>query len=152
MISEEKQRFLAEGSFARHETFCPRYGWLKKGIDGVETDEGIFERADAIELLGVGKNMVRSIKFWCLAFKLITPKNNEKKLGGPVEATEFAKKLFADDGLDPYLVDCGLVARALRKVRAKRPHAVRFSLRRRTKRPPLVFGIPKQGAVWIRIS
>ena len=31
-------RAIAEGSFARHETFCCRYGWLKKGVDGVMED------------------------------------------------------------------------------------------------------------------
>ena len=76
-----------------------------KGIDGVRMDERIFERPDAIEILGVGKNMVRSIRFWCLAFKLIEPADSAKKLGGPMKATEFAKKFFDDDGLDPYLED-----------------------------------------------
>ncbi len=27
--------------FARHETFCPRYGWLKKGFDAVHDHERI---------------------------------------------------------------------------------------------------------------
>lgn len=105
MISEEKQQLLTEGFFARHETFCPRYGWLKKGVDGVSHDERIFDRSDAIELLGVGKNMVRSIRFWCLAFKLITQKEDGKKAGGPMVTTEFAEKLLSDDGWDPYLED-----------------------------------------------
>ncbi|QTA89668.1 DUF4007 family protein [Desulfonema magnum] len=60
------------GFFARHETFCPRYGWLKKGFDGVRESD-IFDSPDAIEKLGVGKNMVRAIRFWCVAFKIIEP-------------------------------------------------------------------------------
>ena len=32
------ERWLAEGFFARHETFCPRYGWLKKGFDEVSSN------------------------------------------------------------------------------------------------------------------
>lgn len=26
------EQWLGEGFFARHETFCLRYGWLKKGF------------------------------------------------------------------------------------------------------------------------
>jgi len=58
------------GFFAGHETFCPRYGWLKKGFDGVR-DPDIFDSPDAIEKPGVGKNMVRAIRFWGVAFKII---------------------------------------------------------------------------------
>ena len=56
--------------FARHESFHPRYGWLKKGVDGAASDPGIFIREDAVVQLGVGKNMVRAIRFWGTAAKL----------------------------------------------------------------------------------
>ena len=59
--------------FARHETFCPRYGWLKKGFDAVSQDPKVFDQPDAIETLGVGKNMIRAIRYWCMAFKIIEP-------------------------------------------------------------------------------
>lgn len=57
--------------FARHETFHPRFGWLKKGFDAALLDSGIFLRDDAPVRLGVGKNMARSIRYWCNAFKVI---------------------------------------------------------------------------------
>ena len=53
-------------SFSRHETFVLRYGWLKKAFDGVTGDPAVFSREDAIVNLGVGKNMVRSIRHWAL--------------------------------------------------------------------------------------
>ena len=96
--------------FARHETFCPRYSWLKKGFDGVLHDPGIFDRPDAIELLGVGKNMVRAIRFWCMAFNVIQPVSEKKPLrvAGPMETTPFGKKLFTDgSGWDPFAEDIG---------------------------------------------
>jgi len=98
---------LSEGFFARHETFCPRYGWLKKGFDGVSSDANIFDRPDAIEQLGVGKNMVRSIRFWCMAFHLIEPdtESGPPRLSGPMRATDFGKALLSDDGWDPFLED-----------------------------------------------
>lgn len=57
--------------FARHETFHPRFGWLKKGFDRASHDAEVFLREDAPIRLGVGKNMVRSIRYWCSAFKLL---------------------------------------------------------------------------------
>ena len=90
--------------FARHETFHPRYGWLKKGFDLVKSDREAFLRPDAHVSLGVGKNMVRSIRYWCHAFKLLTV---DEALGGkgasrPLPLGEF---LFGEAGLDPYLED-----------------------------------------------
>ena len=101
------------GFFARHETFTPRYGWLKKGYDGVARltssggDAGIFDRKDAIEILGVGKNMVRSIRFWCLAFHLIAPEQNPEapRVSGPMRSTSLGDALLAENGWDPYLED-----------------------------------------------
>ena len=58
-------------SFSGHETFPFRYPWLKKGVDAVSDDPEVFLREDAIVTLGVGKNMVRSIRHWCLATGLI---------------------------------------------------------------------------------
>ncbi|EKD09459.1 DUF4007 family protein [Limnospira platensis] len=57
--------------FARHETFHPRFGWLKKGFDQSEKDDRIFLAEDAPVRLGVGKNMVRSLRYWCQAFKIL---------------------------------------------------------------------------------
>ncbi|WP_308253209.1 DUF4007 family protein [Geminocystis sp. GBBB08] len=66
--------FLENGvtpTFARHETFHPRWGWLKKGFDVASNDSNIFNSEDAPVRLGVGKNMVRSLRYWCYTFKII---------------------------------------------------------------------------------
>lgn len=94
--------------FARHETFCPRYSWLKKGFDAASVDSNIFDRPDAIEYLGVGKNMVRAIRFWCMAFKIIKPiiVKTPLQIGGEMKVTDFGKQLFDDDiGWDPFTED-----------------------------------------------
>ena len=80
--------------FANHETFHPRFGWLKKGFDAVTKKPGIFLQDDAPVRLGVGKNMVRSIRYWCTAFKVID-KN--------YSPTIFGEKLLGNDGWDSYL-------------------------------------------------
>lgn len=93
---------IEQGSIGRHETFTPRYGWLKKGYDAVKKDSTVFKAKDAVERLGVGKNMVRSIRFWCSAFNVIEP---SPEGSGHMVATEFGDKLLGDEGWDPYLED-----------------------------------------------
>ncbi|RZB33616.1 MAG: hypothetical protein SRB2_03727 [Desulfobacteraceae bacterium Eth-SRB2] len=87
--------------FARHETFHPRFGWLKKGFDKAADDDRVFSKNSAPVVLGVGKNMVKSIKYWCIAFKIVDEiKNNGKYVHRP---SRFAEKLFTEDGWDPFL-------------------------------------------------
>lgn len=83
--------------FARHETFHPRFGWLKKGYDLAMEDPGIFLQDNAPVLLGVGKNMVRSIRYWCNAFKVLVEEDHQSK------PTAFGQQLLDDDGWDPFL-------------------------------------------------
>ena len=87
-----------EPVFARHESFHLRYGWLKKAYEQVKDDKPVFNDERATVLLGVGKNMVRAIKFWCLASKLF-----EESGPGRVKPTDIGKALLDDDGHDPYL-------------------------------------------------
>ncbi len=110
---DKYSHLLTKGFFARHETFCPRYGWLKKGFDrvhgfnGAESDPGIFDADDAIEKLGVGKNMVRAIRFWCMACKVIDSESSgdTPRVSGPMQVTDFGRALLSDDGWDPFLED-----------------------------------------------
>src|SRR6185295_6636724 len=64
--------------FGGHETFPFRYGWLKKGVDAVSRQNTFFSSDRAMIGLGVGKNMVKSIKHWCLATNLIQPAQEVK--------------------------------------------------------------------------
>jgi hypothetical protein len=90
--------------FSGHETFPFRYPWLKKGFDAVREDGDVFLRDDAITTLGVGKNMVRSIRHWCLAAGVL--EENPDTRGGALRASDFGTLLLDDDeGLDPYLED-----------------------------------------------
>jgi hypothetical protein len=90
-------------AFARHETFYPRYGWLKKGFDAALVDPSVFNRDDAPVTLGVGKNMVRAIRYWSLAFKIL--ENNPDKRG-EVQPTDFGEYLLSEpDGFDPFIED-----------------------------------------------
>jgi hypothetical protein len=96
------------GTFARHETFHPRYGWLKKGFDHACEDPGVFLREDATTVLGVGKNMVRAIRYWCLAYKVLQEGRREDNSRlYDVHPTDFGRQLLEEQGWDPYLEDPG---------------------------------------------
>ena len=80
-------------TFSGHETFPCRTLWLKKGYDFAT--EGNFNAPDAVVSLGVGKNMVSSIRFWLKVFGMTKED----------QPTELARYLFADNGWDPYCED-----------------------------------------------
>lgn len=93
-----------EPVFARHETFHLRYGWLKKAHDRVAEYPDLFLRDDAPVILGVGKNMVRAIKFWGLAAKILQIRSNPDNRNRPlVGRTDLGSVIFDSNGLDPYL-------------------------------------------------
>lgn len=94
-------QFLESPNFSGHETFPFRYGWLKKGIDAINEDSGFFNRDDAMITLGVGKNMVLSIKHWCTTANLIYRDAVSKDW----HLTKIGKKIFSPEGHDPYLED-----------------------------------------------
>jgi hypothetical protein len=80
--------------FSGHETFHCKNMWLKKGYDFVEKD-GKFVDEACLDL-GVGRNMVSSIRFWLKAFNIIDSKSEQ--------ATKIAHFLFNENnGLDKYL-------------------------------------------------
>jgi hypothetical protein len=56
--------------FSGHESFQCRQLWLKKGYDYIKSGKS-FNDDDAVVQLGVGKNMVASIRFWMKAFGLV---------------------------------------------------------------------------------
>ena len=89
--------------FARHETFHPRFGWLKKGYDAAVKNSKIFLEEDAAVSLGVGKNMVRSIRYWCSAFGILSEVSCKGSVGKECVPTSLGKQLLDGDGWDPYL-------------------------------------------------
>jgi hypothetical protein len=53
--------------FSGHETFPCRYTWLPKAVSKLHQNPKLFAKEkedDAMVALGVGKNMVRAIRFW----------------------------------------------------------------------------------------
>lgn len=92
LVSSEITKY----TFSGHDTFQCRQLWLKKGFDFVQDGQS-FNNEDAVVRLGVGKNMVSSIRYWLKAFNIIDSKE---------KPTEFGIKLLNNkDGYDPFLED-----------------------------------------------
>ena len=94
-----------EYRFSGHETFPCRYAWLPKAVSGVAENPAVFfDEDEAMVTLGVGKNMVRSIRFWAEAARIIAPRKD-----GGYEVTPLGKSLFLTRGgkspHDPFIED-----------------------------------------------
>lgn len=86
---------MSRYSFSGHESFHCKSLWLKKGYDYL-LDGNSFTDVDAVAKLGVGKNMVASIRFWLRAFNISKAD----------EITDIATYLFdAENGRDPFAED-----------------------------------------------
>ena len=82
-------------TFSGHESFPCKTLWLKKGYDFVVAGND-FNSPEAVVGLGVGKNMVASIRFWLKAFGVT---DNDK-------ITWLGDYLFDEiSGKDKYLED-----------------------------------------------
>ncbi|MBI2918283.1 MAG: DUF4007 family protein [Chloroflexi bacterium] len=96
-------------TFSGHESFPFRYTWLTKGVVGCAGEHTIFQSQHAMVTLGVGKNMVQSIRYWCLAARVIREDGNGRD-GQPkvLRPTELGARLFlGEEKWDPYLEDTG---------------------------------------------
>ena len=98
----------ARVSFSGHETFPFRYTWLKKAVDAVGADPYAFQAEDAMVKLGVGKNMVSSIRHWGLVTGILEEAPGRRgSRNRPLAPTDLGKSLFLDAGWDPFLEDPG---------------------------------------------
>lgn len=67
--------------FRGHETFSIRKGWLSKGLRCVVKNPSVFvtKEENAMDVLGIGSNMVKSLRYWLQATKLTTEPNSGKR-------------------------------------------------------------------------
>ncbi len=112
------QGSMKQYKFSGHDTFVLRHGWLKKIYDRLrelkfELGQGegtasipasvLFEPERAMSEFGVGKNMVRAMRYWAQATNFFTITEEEN-----VNATKLGHLILGDSskregcGLDPY--------------------------------------------------
>ena len=87
--------------FSGHETFAFRHAWLPKAYRLLNQDPTAFSDEDnAMIDLGLGKNMVRALRFWVEASGVAQPVARKG-----LHLTDFAHDVFGPQGFDPYLED-----------------------------------------------
>lgn len=90
-------RSTVKCSFSGHESFPCKTLWLKKGYDFVKEQKD-FNAPEAVVDLGVGKNMVASIRYWYKAFGL----------SKDIDTNWLADYIFDTmSGKDPFVEDLG---------------------------------------------
>ncbi|MFD1928854.1 DUF4007 family protein [Sporosarcina siberiensis] len=50
--------------YNQHQSFFLRERWLGKGLREIKNDPNFFFQSDAFEKIGLGKNMVQSLRYW----------------------------------------------------------------------------------------
>ena len=73
---------MVKTRFKGHETFFFREGWLQKALFEINANRNLelFSGNNGIVKLGVGANMVKSIKYWMLTSGILQYKNREYEL------------------------------------------------------------------------
>mgnify|MGYP000192438942 FL=1 len=89
--------------FRAHDTFFIRKGWLNKGLRNVNADAGVFmgTKGNPMDVLGIGANMVKALRYWLQAVKLTSEPASGRK---EQTFTEFGKIVFEND---PYIEEMG---------------------------------------------
>jgi len=53
--------------YGQHQSFYLRINWLRKAIKNIELDNKFLYKDEAAEQIGLGKNMVQSLRYWVTA-------------------------------------------------------------------------------------
>lgn len=67
--------------FRAHDTFFIRKGWLSKGVKNVVAKPDVFVSKDdnPMDVLGIGANMVKALRYWLQAVGLTVEPNKGKR-------------------------------------------------------------------------
>ncbi|MGK7376922.1 DUF4007 family protein [Planococcus sp. 1R117A] len=97
--------------YSQHQSFYLRDRWLSKAIKNIEVNNSFFFEKDAFEKMGLGKNMVQSLKHWIIATKLFEEvRDNNQKYH---QITSLGKFIKEKDRAIKYYNTAGLLHRSL---------------------------------------
>lgn len=67
--------------FRAHDTFYIRKGWLSKGMKYVKQQPDVFisKKEKPMDILGIGSNMVKALRYWLQALNLTTEPTSGKR-------------------------------------------------------------------------
>lgn len=95
---------MSKTKFSGHETFYIRKGWLSKGLRNVNSNEAIFINSvdnNSMDILGIGANMVKSLRYWLKAVGLTEEPKSGKRYQ---RLTTFGEDVLEND---PYIEEIG---------------------------------------------
>ena len=100
MTTCEPLSHTREFRFSGHQSFALRIAWIPKAVREINAGrDPLTNSDDGIATLGLGKNMVESLRCWIEAFGVARRRDNGWEL------TPIGTKIFGPDGLDPDLDD-----------------------------------------------
>ena len=79
--------------FGQHQSFYLRDGWLHKGLEVVDANPLLLSEPFAFERMGIGKNMVASLRFWIVAAGVASYNMQTKEY----MVTELGRAIFEND-------------------------------------------------------
>ena len=99
-----------------HEKFHLREGWITKGLFGVQNNPRIFTGNDGSEQLGVGTNMVKSIKYWMLAMGLISEDQRNGAILTPMGSLIASYDAYVEDYFTLWLLHSHIAKNEYRSI------------------------------------
>ncbi|MED4018546.1 DUF4007 family protein [Sutcliffiella cohnii] len=84
-------------AYARHQSFYLRDRWISKGLKAVTGSPRFFYVDESPEEIGLGKNMVQSLRFWMLATEIIYEDKSNKQTEHYL--TDLGKLIYHKDRL-----------------------------------------------------
>lgn len=106
-MSNNNKPTVVKYTFSGHESFPCKSLWLKKGYDYIVGGND-FNKPEAVVGLGVGKNMVSSIRYWLKVFG-ITESDKITSLGDYLFNEENGKDKYLEDIATLWLLHFNLV-------------------------------------------
>lgn len=95
--------------FKGHESFILREGWLNKGMREVRNDPFVFSQNYGADVLGVGPNMAKAIRYWMRTCGLLKERGKQgvflSKLGEQI--WEYDK--YLEDPFSLWIIHCNIV-------------------------------------------
>ncbi len=92
-----------------HESFSIREGWLTKGLIEVYNNPKVFSEKELTDIFGIGTNMVKSLKYWLQATKLIEESKKNEYVLSELGQMIFTYDKYIENKFTLYLIHLNLV-------------------------------------------
>ncbi|MED0756864.1 DUF4007 family protein [Aneurinibacillus thermoaerophilus] len=83
--------------YGQHQSFYLRPHWIAKAVRMLEQDERFFYDPFGFEKIGLGKNMIKSLRFWTVAMNIVHEERSADTKQTIHRLTPFSKLLYEYD-------------------------------------------------------